>query len=129
MKGRIGEDVMRVLFICVGNTCRSQMAEGWANSLGLEAQSAGTHPGQSVANNAIEVMAEKEIDISNQVPTKIKDVDVESFDLIFSMGCGVSCPDIKFDDDWSLDDPYGGITEKYREIRDEIERNVRQLIE
>ena len=120
---------MRVLFICVGNTCRSQMAEGWAKSLGLEAQSAGTHPGQSVAKNAIAVMAEQGIDISNQVPTKIDDVDTESFDLIFSMGCGVSCPDIQFNDDWNLDDPYGGVTEKYREIRNDIEVNIRQLVE
>jgi arsenate reductase len=129
MKGQMGDDFMRVLFVCVGNTCRSQMAEGWAKSHGLKAQSAGTHPGQSVAKNAIEVMAEKGIDISNQTPTNIDDVDTESFDLIFSMGCGVSCPDIKFNDDWNLDDPYGGVLEKYREIRDMIGSNVRQLIE
>nr|AIF05921.1 protein tyrosine phosphatase (ARSC2, arsC) [uncultured marine group II/III euryarchaeote KM3_189_C01] len=105
------------------------MAEGWAKYHGLEAQSAGTHPGQSVAKKAIEVMAEKGIDISNQVPTNINDVDTESFDLIFSMGCGVSCPNLKFNDDWKLDDPYGGVLEKYQEIRDEIESNVRHLVE
>lgn len=120
---------MRVLFICIGNTCRSQMAEGWAISRGLEAQSAGTHPGLSVAKNAISVMAEKGIDISNQTPTNIDDVETESFDLIFSMGCGVSCPDIKFNGDWNLDDPHGGVIEKYREIRDEIENYVYQLVE
>ena len=120
---------MRVLFVCVGNTCRSQMAEGWAKYHGLEAQSAGTHPGQSVAKNAIAVMAEKGIDISNQEPTNLDDVDTESFDLIFSMGCGVSCPNLKFKADWKLDDPVGGVLEKYQEIRDEIESNVRQLVE
>ena len=129
MKGRIGEGFMRVLFICVGNTCRSQMAEGWAKSHGLDAQSAGTHPGASIAKNAIAVMAEKGIDISNQVPNKIDDVDIASFDLIFSMGCGVSCPNVQLNGDWELDDPYGGVIEKYREIRDEIEKNICQLIE
>ena len=54
---------MRVLFVCVGNTCRSQMAEGWARHLGIDAASAGTRPGSNVAANAVAVMAEKGIDI------------------------------------------------------------------
>ena len=85
---------MRILFVCVGNTCRSQMAEGWARHLGLEAASAGTHPGPSVAKNAVIVMAEIGIDISSQVPSHIDDFDHSQFDKVFSMGCGVSCPNI-----------------------------------
>ena len=118
---------MRLLFVCVGNTCRSQMAEGWAKHLGFEAESAGTHPGSKIATNAVAVMAEKGLDISNQNPTNIDDVDTESFDLIFSMGCGVSCPDIQFSDDWNLDDPYGGELKQYQLTRDEIERQIREL--
>ena len=122
---------MRVLFICVGNTCRSQMAEGWARHLGLEAASAGTSagPGSSVAANAVVVMGEKGIDISHQQPSLVDDVDHTTFDKVFSMGCGVLCPDIPLDGDWELDDPVGKILDEYRKTRDAIEAQVRGLIE
>ncbi|MDP7311980.1 MAG: low molecular weight phosphatase family protein [Candidatus Thalassarchaeaceae archaeon] len=120
---------MRVLFVCVGNTCRSQMAEGWAKHLGLEAESAGTSSHESeVAAHAVAVMAEKGIDISVQYPKSINDVDVDSFNLIYSMGCGVSCPNVPLNDDWELSDPWGDDIEKYRQTRDEIERRVRDLL-
>ena len=122
---------MRVLFVCVGNTCRSQMAEGWARHLGLDAASAGTSagPGSSVAENAVAVMAEKGIDISHQQPSLVNDVDHTTFDKVFSMGCGVSCPDIPLDGDWDLDDPVGKSLDDYRQTRDAIEARVRALIE
>ena len=122
---------MRVLFVCVGNTCRSQMAEGWAKHLGLEAASAGTSagPGSSVAANAVEVMREKGIDISHQQPTLLGDVDHTSFDKVFSMGCGVSCPNIPLDGDWELGDPVNKSLDDYRDTRDAIEAHVRGLIE
>ena len=122
---------MRVLFICVGNTCRSQMAEGWARHLGLEAASAGTSagPDSSVAENAVAVMAENGIDISDQQPSLVDDVDHTTFDKVFSMGCGVSCPNIPFDGDWKLDDPFGNSLDDYRKTRDAIEAHVRGLIE
>ncbi len=120
---------MRVLFVCVGNTCRSQMAEGWARHLGLEAASAGTHPGTTVATNAIEVMAEKGIDISQQSPSRIDDYNHTEFDKVFSMGCGVECPNIPIDADWELDDPVGQNIEIYQQTRDSIELQVRALIE
>ncbi|MDP6098858.1 MAG: arsenate reductase ArsC [Candidatus Thalassarchaeaceae archaeon] len=120
---------MRVLFICVGNTCRSQMAEGWAKHLGLEAESAGASSYESVvAPKAVAVMAEKGIDISVQYPKSINDVDVDSFNLIYSMGCGVSCPEIPLNDDWELSDPWGDDIAKYRQTRDEIELRVRGLL-
>ena len=120
---------MRVLFVCVGNTCRSQMAEGWAKHLGLEAESAGTSNHESeVATNAVTVMAEKGIDISVQYPKSINDVNVDSFNLIYSMGCGVSCPNVPLNDDWELSDPWGDDIAKYRQTRDEIERRVRELL-
>ena len=120
---------MRVLFVCVGNTCRSQMAEGWARHLGLEAASAGTIPGGVVATNAVEGMREKEIDISHQQPTLVDDLDHTSFDKVFSMGCGVSCPNIPLDGDWELGDPVGKSLDEYRKTRDAIEAHVRGLIE
>jgi len=120
---------MRVLFVCVGNTCRSQMAEGWARHLGLEAVSAGTHPGSTVAANAIAVMAEKGIDISVQTPSKVDDFDHTTFDKVFSMGCGVQCPNIPLHGDWQLDDPVGHSLDVYRETRDVIEGQVRSLLE
>ena len=120
---------MRLLFVCVGNTCRSQMAEGWARHLGLEAASAGTDPGDAVASNAVSVMAEKGIDISLQQPTFVDDVDHTTFDKVFSMGCGVSCPNIRLDGDWNLDDPVNKSLDDYRKTRDAIEAHVRSLIE
>ena len=120
---------MRVLFVCVGNTCRSQMAEGWARHLGLEAASAGTHPGTKVAANAVSVMAEKGIDISQQSPSQIDDFNHAEFDKVYSMGCGVECPNIPLNGDWELDDPVGQRIEIYRETRDRIESYVRALIE
>lgn len=120
---------MRVLFVCVGNTCRSQMAEGWARHLGLEAASAGTHPGSRVAPNAVAVMAERGIDISAQVPDHIDAIDHTAYDLVFSMGCGVSCPVVALDGDWELEDPVGRSIDVYRRTRDAIEARLRALLE
>ncbi len=119
---------MRVLFVCVGNTCRSQMAEGWAQHLGLEAASAGTHPGSKVAENAIVVMSELGIDISHQIPNHIDEIDHNQFDKVFSMGCGVSCPNIPLDDDWELEDPVGRSIDVYRSTRDAIEAKIRAIM-
>ena len=118
---------MRVLFICIGNSCRSQMAEGWARHLGLDCASAGTDPASSVAGNAVTVMAEVGVDISQQTPSLVDDFSPEDFDLIFSMGCGVSCSNIQLDGDWELADPVGQSLDIYRKTRDEIERRVNQL--
>lgn len=119
--------VVRLLFVCIGNTCRSQMAEGWARHLGLNAASAGTTPGTAVATNAVQVMAEKGIDISNHTPKSLDSIDHASYDLIFSMGCGVSCPAVPLNGDWELEDPYGQPVDVYRQTRDEIERRIREL--
>ncbi len=120
---------MRVLFVCVGNTCRSQMAEGWAKHLGIDSASAGTNKYESkVAPNAVLAMAEKGIDISHQRPSHVDDIDHTSFDKVFSMGCGVQCPNIPLDGDWELDDPVGESMDVYRKTRDEIEKQVRDLL-
>jgi len=119
---------MRVLYVCVGNSCRSQMAEGWARHFGIEAFSAGTHPASQVATNSVIVMNEIGIDISMQTPSQVDDVDVSSFDQIISMGCGVNCPAIKIDADWEIEDPVKQSLDVYRTARDIIGEKVRALV-
>jgi arsenate reductase len=104
------------------------MAEGWARYLGINCASAGTHPATQVATNAVKVMAEKGIDISEQIPNRVDDFHDDDFDLIFSMGCGVSCPNLPLAGDWQLEDPVGQSLEVYRETRDRIEKKIRELL-
>ncbi len=123
-----------ILFLCVGNSCRSQMAEGFARASGkVIAASAGTEPGDKLAPKAIEVMKEKGINISGQHPKLLTKEMVEKADICISMGCGVeeSCPALLYKNfiDWGLEDPWGQGLEKYRETRDDIEKRVRELLE
>jgi len=124
----------KVLFVCIENSCRSQMAEGFARRYGqgvVEVGSAGSNPAEEVDKTAIKVMMEKAIDISGQVPKQIKPEDLEDYDVIVTMGCGVEamCPVIPAEKkrDWDLEDPKGKSLETYRKIRDEIEKKVREL--
>jgi len=118
---------MKLLFVCVGNSCRSQMAEGIARSLGHEAASAGTHPATLVSPNAVLVCAEIGIDISNQQPKSVDNFSADDWDAVISMGCGVSCPAMKIDEDWELDDPVGQSIEVFRETRDAIRDRILRL--
>lgn len=112
------------------------MAEGWARELGigiLEVRSAGTKPAPAIAKLAVEVMREKDVDISSQYPKPLTQELIDWADILISMGCGVekSCPAIYLDmfEDWGVEDPYGGTIEDYRVARDEIESKVRKLQE
>lgn len=118
---------MRLLFVCVGNTCRSQIAEAIARNLGHDAQSAGTEPGESVAGEAIEVLREIGIGASGLYPKSVDAIDSDGFDSIISMGCGVYCPILPIDDDWGLEDPIGMGAAFYRETRDKILARVSKL--
>lgn len=126
----------RVYFVCVGNSCRSQMAEGFARTLGegiLEVRSGGTRPAHAVSRKAREVMEEKGIDISGQEPEGL-DLDwAGSSDYLIAMGCDVEagCPAGLYERmvDWDLADPIGEPLEVFREVRDEIEARVRRLVE
>ncbi len=120
-------------FICVHNSCRSQMAEAWTRHLGNEiitAYSAGTEEYPEVKPLAVEVMRESGVDIGNYKPKLIKDIP-EKVDILITMGCNVICPNIpnKHSEDWGITDPSGGPMEKYREARDIIRERVMELIE
>jgi arsenate reductase len=123
---------IKVGFICVGNSCRSQMAEGFARHYGndmIEAYSAGTNPAAEINPNAVLVMKEKGIDISGQYPKLLEDIP-SRLDILITMGCGVECPFVpcKVREDWGLDDPAGKPVEEFRRIRDLIEEKVKLLI-
>jgi len=111
---------VKVLFVCVGNTCRSQMAEAIAKDMGHHAFSAGTHPGKEIASNAIKVISEIGMTIKDQFPKSIEDIEIDGFDKIISMGCGVNCPNLEISEDWNLEDPYGHEIDFYRKTRDKI---------
>ena len=136
MKYFLGSDFMKKIkigFICVGNSCRSQMAEGFAKELGkdvLEVYSAGTDPAPQVKPNAVKAMEEIGIDISDQEPKLLKDIPGE-LDILITMGCNVECPYVPCDlrEDWGLDDPAGEPIEVFRETRDIIEEKIKVLIQ
>ncbi len=122
-----------VLFVCVHNAGRSQMAAGFLRELAgeaVEVLSAGSAPGVAVNPVAVAAMAERGIDIAAAVPRRLADTDVEVADVVVTMGCGDTCPYIpgRRYEDWVLDDPAGQGIEAVRPIRDEIESRVRELI-
>ena len=126
--------VPSVLFVCVHNAGRSQMAAGWLIHLAgerVEVRSAGSAPKDAVNPAAVEAMAEVGIDISTQSP-KVLTVDaVQACDVVITMGCGDACPIFpgKRYEEWTLDDPQGLDTAHVRPVRDAIEVRVRQLLE
>lgn len=122
----------KVAFICVHNSCRSQMAEGWAKALGsdvLEVYSAGTEDYPEVKPLAVAVMEEAGVDMGGQRPKLLSDIPAE-VDVLITMGCNVVCPFIpnSHTEDWGLDDPSGGPIEDYRVTRDLIKTRVEELI-
>jgi arsenate reductase (thioredoxin) len=122
-----------VLFVCVHNAGRSQMAAGWLRHLAgdaVEVRSAGSVPGDRVNPAAVEAMAEVGIDISDQQPKVLTTDAVEASDVVITMGCGDACPTFpgKRYLDWQLEDPAGQGLASVRPIRDEIERRIRGLL-
>ena len=122
-----------VLFVCVHNAGRSQMAAGWLRHLAgdaVEVRSAGSLPGDQVNPAAIEAMTEVGIDISDQKPKVLTTEAVEASDVVITMGCGDVCPVFpgKRYLDWDLEDPAGKGVESVRPIRDEIEGRIRGLL-
>ena len=124
----------KVLFVCVGNSGRSQMAEAFFNNMAkgkAEAASAGTSPATSIDPVVVKVMQEAGIDISDKHPRKLTLEMLEQADRVVTMGCGVeqACPaTFTQTEDWGLEDPKGKSVGKIREIRDEIRRRVIGLL-
>lgn len=122
----------RVLFVCLGNSCRSQMAEAFARSLGgaaWEVESAGLMPATMIAPPVREVMAEKGIDLGDQFPKPLEWMRSQAFDLVVNIS-GYPLPDIVDAPvrDWKVDDPIGQSGKVYRQVRDQIEVLVRELL-
>ena len=122
----------RILFVCIGNSCRSQMAEGFARAYGLDvlkAESAGLSPAQTVARGTARTMAQKNIDISTQFPKRYESALAAECDLIINMS-GFALPGEVTDRvrDWDVLDPIGQSAEIYRRVCDEIEVLVMDLI-
>ena len=134
VEGRVGSTVPSVVFLCVQNAGRSQMAAGWASALAgvrVEVFSGGSDPASEVNATAVDAMAEVGIDIADQFPKPWTDEIVRAADVIITMGCGDACPIFpgKRYEDWDVDDPAGLRVEDIRPIRADIEARVRRLLE
>ena len=122
-----------VLFVCIHNAGRSQMAAGYLTKLAgdhVTVLSAGSEPADQVNPVAIQAMAEDNIDITTGTPKILTNASVQASDVVISMGCGDTCPFYpgKRYEDWDLDDPAGQGIDAVRSIRDEIKRRVQDLI-
>lgn len=122
-----------VLFVCVHNAGRSQMAAGFLRELGggaIEVRSAGSMPADQINPTAVSAMAELGIDIAAEQPKVLSTESVRDSDVVITMGCGDACPFFpgKRYEDWKLDDPAGQGIEAVREIRDDIRTRVEALI-
>ena len=122
-----------VLFVCIHNAGRSQMAAAWLTHLAgdrVEVRSAGSAPGEQVNPAAVAAMAEVGIDISQEYPKPWTDEVVQAADVVITMGCGDACPIFpgKRYEEWTLEDPAGQGVDAVRPIRDEVERRVLALL-
>ncbi len=122
-----------VLFVCVHNAGRSQMAAGFLTHLAgdrIDVRSAGSMPGNQINPVAVEAMAEVGIDIAGEQPKKLTDDAVAASDVVITMGCGDECPYFpgKRYEDWVLTDPAGQGIETVRQVRDEIKTRIEELI-
>ena len=128
------DDHPLVLFLCVHNAGRSQMAAGYLQHLAgdrIEVLSAGSKPGNAINPVAVAAMAEEGIDIAGSQPKVLTTEAVEASDVVITMGCGDECPYFpgKRYEDWKLDDPAGQGIDAVRPIRDEIRRRITALVD
>ncbi len=126
-------DKPSVLFVCVHNAGRSQMAAGYLTALSngaVEVRSAGSLPGAAVNPVAVAAMAEEGIDISTQIPKVLTTEAVQASDVVITMGCGDACPVFpgKRYEDWELEDPAGKGIETVRRVRDDIRCRIEELL-
>jgi len=122
----------RILFVCVGNSARSQMAEAYCREFGheVECASAGSRPAPNVQHNAVAVMAEEGIDISKAKPKGLDAVLPGQWDYVVSMGCEVDCPFVPGARvmRWDISDPRGKPLEEYRRVREIVRAEVENLL-
>jgi protein-tyrosine-phosphatase len=133
VEGKANDGLPTVLFLCVHNAGRSQMALGWFNHLAGDhavAWSGGSEPGKEINPSAVLAMAEVGINIAQEFPKPWTDEIVRAADVVVTMGCGDACPLFpgKRYEDWELEDPAGQDVAAVRPIRDDIERRVRALV-
>ena len=133
VEGKAADGLPIVLFLCVHNAGRSQMALGWFNHLAGDravAWSGGSEPGSEINPAAVTAMAEVGIDISGEFPKPWTDEIVRAADAVITMGCGDACPIFpgKRYEDWVLDDPAGKDVDAVRPVRDEIRVRVEELL-
>ena len=133
VEGRLTKEVPEVLFVCVHNSGRSQMAAGLLDKLAegrVHVRSAGSDPTDRLNPNAIAAMEEVGVDISQEFPKPLTDEVVRAADAVITMGCGDACPIYpgKRYEDWDLEDPAGKDLETVRRIRDEIRERIEALI-
>ena len=124
---------IRLLFVCVENACRSQMAAAFARlhgGAGVEAFSAGSRPAAAVNPKAIEAMREAGCDISRERPKSLADVPATGYDAVVTMGCGDACPFVAAREhvEWNIPDPKNMGTGEFREVRDSLGEQVEALI-
>ena len=119
----------RVLFVCVQNAGRSQLAQALYERRGGEARSAGSQPADEIHQAVVEALEEIDVDVSHRTPRGLTRDDVEWADLVVTMGCGDACPVLpgKRYVDWNLPDPAGLCLEEVRELRAEIDARVHEL--
>jgi len=125
---------VKIVFVCVENARRSQIAQGFAESLGqgkVEVYSAGSHPASQIDPLVIEVMKEKGIDLSSRHPKGLNDLPPVEMDYLVTMGCEETCPAVlaKKIIEWQIPDPKGKPIDEIRRIRDALEAKVKVLLE
>jgi len=123
----------RVLFVCVENSCRSQIAEAFARMHGagaIEPYSAGTNPSGQVNLKAIVSMHELGYDLSRHVSKSLSEVPAVEYDVAVTMGCSDACPNVraKQREEWNIPDPKALPTDEFRKVRDQIEQRVKELL-
>ena len=132
-EGAITNEQPEVLFVCVQNAGRSQMAAGltsWRSRGRIRVRSAGSAPAEEMNPNAVAVLEELGVDITDEFPKPLTDEGVRAADVVITMGCGDACPIYpgKRYEDWELDDPSGQDLGTVRRIRDEIDERVQALV-
>jgi arsenate reductase len=130
----MNKETKKILFVCVQNASRSQMAQSFAEAFGkgrVEVYSAGSHPSSHINPLAIEVMKEKGIDLSGRQPKGLNDLPPIEMDYLVTMGCEETCPAVlsKKIIEWQIPDPKGKPIDEVRRIRDMLEAKVKTLLE